>query len=182
MVDQEHNEGVDLLYSISYFWLIPLCIFTTVFVGSVVSVLTGRPDPADVDVRYILPFFDYCCPCLPQRVRKMLYGGVRFEERKAWLKSRDQKHLSYDEITIKPTEEKLVGQATSHSTEPKLFYISANSTRELGEHNTSSQAEVNPVIDNTLPHSRTEQLHDNKYTDSTGEQLRDNKYINSTHF
>ncbi|XP_069125718.1 sodium-coupled monocarboxylate transporter 1-like [Argopecten irradians] len=94
--DQEQNEGIDVLYSISYFWLIPLCMLTTIVVGSFVSVLTGRPDPADVDVRYILPFFDHCFPCLPRAVRKRLYGGVKFDERQIWLQSLDVKQVEID--------------------------------------------------------------------------------------
>ena len=40
----------------------------------------GRPDPATVDVRYMLPFFDQFFPFLPQKIRKKLYGGVPFEK------------------------------------------------------------------------------------------------------
>ncbi|XP_033761204.1 sodium-dependent multivitamin transporter-like [Pecten maximus] len=75
------NHGLDKLYSISYLWLTPLSILTTILVGSIVSILTGRPDPSEVDVKYMLPFFDYYVPCLPERLRKILHCGAVFKKR-----------------------------------------------------------------------------------------------------
>ncbi|XP_033739238.1 sodium-coupled monocarboxylate transporter 1-like [Pecten maximus] len=119
--DLEQNEGIDVLYSISYYWLIPLCMLTTIVVGSLVSVLTGRPDPADIDVRYILPFFDHCCPCLPRAARKRLYGGVRFEERKTWLTNLDLNDVDNEGTAangkIRSSEEQFQGKMDNPSTE-----------------------------------------------------------------
>ncbi|XP_069104737.1 sodium-dependent multivitamin transporter-like [Argopecten irradians] len=76
------NHSLDVLYAISYFWLTPISILTSITVGTIVSLLTGRPDPSEVDVKYMLPFFDYCCPWLPEKVRKSLYCGAKFEKRR----------------------------------------------------------------------------------------------------
>ncbi|XP_069124749.1 sodium-coupled monocarboxylate transporter 1-like [Argopecten irradians] len=111
----EQNEGIDILYSISYYWLVPLCMLFTIIIGSLVSILTGRPDPADVDVRYILPFFDHCFPCLPRTVRTRLYGGVKFHERKTWLKSLELKQVENEGYTVNTTLSSIPGQDNCNS-------------------------------------------------------------------
>ncbi|XP_033746511.1 sodium-dependent multivitamin transporter-like [Pecten maximus] len=188
--DLEHNEGIDVLYSISYFWLIPLCMLTTIVVGSLVSVLTGRPDPADVDVRYILPFFDHCCPCLPRAVRKRLYGGVRFQERTAWLRSLYLNHKDDEgatantivtslqecnNIDTRSTEEQLEdNRIPNHTMEQQLW--TKNSTLPTQEQIVDHLS--TPVPDDAGNVYNGDQLSDEN-TDSTREQL--NGKTNSTY-
>lgn len=59
-----------VLWSFFFFW----------FVCFVFLLSLGRPDPASVDVRYMLPFFDQFFPFLPKKLRKRLYCGVPFEK------------------------------------------------------------------------------------------------------
>ncbi|XP_060065378.1 sodium-coupled monocarboxylate transporter 1-like [Ylistrum balloti] len=153
--DQENNEGIDVLYSISYFWLIPICMLTTVIVGSVVSVLTGRPDPVDVDVRYILPFFDHCFPCLPRAVRTFLYGGVRFEDRQTWLKVLDHKYL--------PNGER--GQAVTNAV-PYLTEACVNKEEAGNRNHGNKLAQATRERDDKY-NSSVEQLCVKKHTHST---------------
>ncbi|XP_060068780.1 sodium-coupled monocarboxylate transporter 1-like [Ylistrum balloti] len=83
------NEGLDRLYSISYQWLGTLGISIFLIVASIVSYFTGRPEPAEVDVRYILPIIDHVFPFLPKGFRKWCYGGAPFEKRQMLLDQMD---------------------------------------------------------------------------------------------
>ncbi|XP_060065519.1 sodium-dependent multivitamin transporter-like [Ylistrum balloti] len=85
VTDDTSSQGLDILYSISYIWLTPLSILTTILVGTITSFLTGRPVTSKVDVRYMLPFFDLCCPWLPVRMKKKFYCGAKFEKRQHML-------------------------------------------------------------------------------------------------
>uniref|UniRef100_K1RV70 Sodium-dependent multivitamin transporter n=1 Tax=Magallana gigas TaxID=29159 RepID=K1RV70_MAGGI len=73
-------KGLDRFYSLSYQWLTGFLIIVSLILCSAASIISGRPDPASVDVRYMLPFFDQFFPFLPKNIRKRLYGGVPFEK------------------------------------------------------------------------------------------------------
>nr|XP_022343638.1 sodium-coupled monocarboxylate transporter 1-like isoform X1 [Crassostrea virginica] len=81
----QRPQGLDRFYSLSYQWLTGFLIIVSLILCSTVSIIVGRPDPATVDVRYMLPFFDQFFPFLPQKIRKKLYGGVPFELREEML-------------------------------------------------------------------------------------------------
>ncbi|XP_033759517.1 sodium-coupled monocarboxylate transporter 2-like [Pecten maximus] len=93
------NEGINRLYAISYQWLGTLGIIIFLVIGSLVSYVTGRPDPADVDVRYILPIVDHVFPFLPKRFRTWCYGGAPFEKRQELLE-RMNKGVMEEEVTF----------------------------------------------------------------------------------
>ncbi|XP_060065521.1 sodium-coupled monocarboxylate transporter 2-like [Ylistrum balloti] len=97
------NRGLDILYSISYFWLSPLSIMTTILVGTIVSFMTGKHGSTEVDVRYMLPFFDNCCPWLPDRLKKLLYCGADFKKRPQLLAMIDS-DTGNEELTSKLRE------------------------------------------------------------------------------
>ncbi|XP_021372070.1 sodium-dependent multivitamin transporter-like isoform X2 [Mizuhopecten yessoensis] len=100
------NEGLDRLYAISYQWLSTLGIFLFLVIGSLVSYVTGRPNPAEVDVRFILPIIDHLFPFLPKRFRKWCYGGAPFEKRQQLLDNMDKGIMDQevDFISIVDTE------------------------------------------------------------------------------
>ncbi|XP_069103875.1 sodium-dependent multivitamin transporter-like [Argopecten irradians] len=103
ITEHSHNHGLDVLYSISYFWMTPLTILVTFILGTIVSVLSGRPNPSEVDVKYLLPFFDYCFPCLPERLKNVLHCGADFGKSKMKLERAEIKIES--EILAFATEE-----------------------------------------------------------------------------
>ncbi|XP_069103671.1 sodium-dependent multivitamin transporter-like [Argopecten irradians] len=75
------NEGLDRLYSVSYQWIGAMGIFTTMLVGSLVSLVTERPKPESLDLRYMLPIAEQLFPYLPKAAKKYLHFGVPFEKR-----------------------------------------------------------------------------------------------------
>ncbi|XP_060065377.1 sodium-coupled monocarboxylate transporter 1-like [Ylistrum balloti] len=197
--DRENNEGIDVLYSISYYWLIPICMLTTVIVGSVVSVLTGRPDPVDVDVRYIIPFFDHCFPCLPRAVRAFLYGGVNFEERKTWLKSLDVKEVQNEEITSNSTTNlsrqhvnNISISSNTRTTDNRLqHYNCAHGTTEqqlqhsrCSHDTTEQQLQQNRCAHDTtesnVQHDKTSQLTSEQISDNLSTRIRKQLLIDNT--
>ncbi|XP_069104339.1 sodium-coupled monocarboxylate transporter 1-like [Argopecten irradians] len=91
------NEGIDRLYAISYQWLGALGIIVFLVMASIVSFITGRPDPAEVDVRYVLPVVDHMFPFLPKRFRKWCYFGVPFEKRQYLLDAMEKIKMVQDE-------------------------------------------------------------------------------------
>ncbi|XP_021372063.1 sodium-coupled monocarboxylate transporter 1-like [Mizuhopecten yessoensis] len=106
------NEGLDRLYAISYQWLGTLGIIIFLVIGSLVSYITGRPDPAEVDVRYILPIVDHVFPFLPKRFRKWCYGGAPFEKRQQLLDNMDQGVMNQEVnfISVVDTEKETNGK------------------------------------------------------------------------
>ncbi|XP_069104335.1 sodium-dependent multivitamin transporter-like isoform X2 [Argopecten irradians] len=116
------NEGIDRLYSISYQWLGAIGIVIFLIMASLVSLITGRPDPADVDVRYVLPVVDHVFPFLPKRFRKWCYGGAPFEMRQQLLDKMDKGmmdkeviYLSKNDAESTMLEKEKVNEETSNS-------------------------------------------------------------------
>ncbi|KAK3091104.1 hypothetical protein FSP39_017149 [Pinctada imbricata] len=68
------------LYSLSYLWYSATALLVTVGIGLIVSFLTGKTNPVDVNPKLICPIFDIVFPFLPERYRKPLRFGVRHEE------------------------------------------------------------------------------------------------------
>lgn len=67
-----YRSGLDQLYQISYLWYSAIGAATCVFVGLVVSMVTGCTDPDDVDPKLHMPFFDRLCCCLPNQSLDMM--------------------------------------------------------------------------------------------------------------
>ena len=51
-------------------------------------VLSGPTDPVTLNPKLICPVFDVLCPYLPEKVRKTLRCGVRYEEVRRTYKDR----------------------------------------------------------------------------------------------
>lgn len=64
------------IYTLSYLWYSLTALLIVVFVGTIVSLITGKQDPKKVDARLICPLFDVLFPYLPEKWRKPLRFGV----------------------------------------------------------------------------------------------------------
>ncbi|XP_021354932.1 sodium-dependent multivitamin transporter-like [Mizuhopecten yessoensis] len=71
-------QGLDVLYSLSYKWLLPIGICLVVGVGALVSRLQARKP---VDPSLIVPVCDYLCCCIPERIRKKFRCGIKYPGR-----------------------------------------------------------------------------------------------------
>eukprot|EP00105_Crassostrea_gigas_P033865 XP_019918013.1 PREDICTED: sodium-coupled monocarboxylate transporter 1-like [Crassostrea gigas] len=142
-------KGLDRFYSLSYQWLTGFLIIVSLILCSAASIISGRPDPASVDVRYMLPFFDQFFPFLPKNIRKRLYGGVPFEKREEMLekmnvwnyeKTYNDNHLDKhqtdeinEEVDDKTTElYPLTGSAEESSKSPSVNVEMSSSVLENG--------------------------------------------------
>lgn len=67
-----------LLYRMSYIWYTALAVITVLFVGTIVSLITGgHKKMRELDPRVICPFFDVFMPFLPESFRCKARCGVR---------------------------------------------------------------------------------------------------------
>lgn len=60
-------------------WYTPIAVIVVLLVGLVVTYLTGPLRPNEVDPKLIIPISDFCCCCLPKRIREFLRCGVDYE-------------------------------------------------------------------------------------------------------
>ncbi|KAK7477614.1 hypothetical protein BaRGS_00031162 [Batillaria attramentaria] len=74
--------GIEVMYSMSYLWIAPIGILTTLIVGTIISVITE----GEVNPRYIINFFDQFCCYMPECFLKRL----RFD---------DYRKAAYDDYT-----------------------------------------------------------------------------------
>ncbi|XP_061171925.1 sodium-coupled monocarboxylate transporter 1-like [Saccostrea echinata] len=110
----QRPQGLDRFYSLSYQWLTGFLIIVSLIFCSLASIIIGRPDPATVDVRYVLPFFDQFFPFLPKKLRKKLYGGVPFEKREELIKKLEEEKKQENEFEVPEVLEKLNGGSKEH--------------------------------------------------------------------
>ncbi|VDI30541.1 Hypothetical predicted protein, partial [Mytilus galloprovincialis] len=103
IMDHQH-EGLDKFYALSYQWVGVLGIFYMLVIGIVTSCIEGLPKSKDIDVIYVLSFFDQFFPFLPKNLRTKLYLGVPFEKREELLKKVDKGFMDY-EAELLPTAE-----------------------------------------------------------------------------
>ncbi|OWF45231.1 sodium-dependent multivitamin transporter-like [Mizuhopecten yessoensis] len=68
-------QGLDILYSLSYKWLMPIGFSLVFIVGSIISRFQAR-EP--VDPSLIIPVCDYLCCCIPERIRRKIRCGVEY--------------------------------------------------------------------------------------------------------
>ncbi|XP_062598235.1 sodium-coupled monocarboxylate transporter 1-like [Saccostrea cucullata] len=111
---QQKPQGLDRFYSLSYQWLTGFLIIVSLILCSLASIIVGRPDPATVDVRYVLPFFDQFFPFLPKKLRKKLYGGVPFEKREELIKKLLEEKEKENEIEVPEVLDKRNGGSKEH--------------------------------------------------------------------
>ncbi|XP_071964294.1 sodium-coupled monocarboxylate transporter 1-like isoform X1 [Antedon mediterranea] len=76
----EERPAVAKLYSLSYAWYSAVAWLTVLFVGLIVSFATGPTDPADVDPKLCCSLVDTMYCCLPEKIKKPLRCGVRYDE------------------------------------------------------------------------------------------------------
>ncbi|OWF41156.1 sodium-dependent multivitamin transporter-like isoform X2 [Mizuhopecten yessoensis] len=67
-------QGLDVLYSLSYKWLLPIAIILVVSVGTVFSHLQAQ---THVDPSLTVPVCDYLARCIPAPIRKLFRCGVK---------------------------------------------------------------------------------------------------------
>ncbi|KAJ8318085.1 hypothetical protein KUTeg_003176 [Tegillarca granosa] len=88
--DQFYNNGTDIiesnplqrLYSLSYIWFSATAVLWVVGIGLIVSFITGRRKPEEIDPKLMCPLFDILFPYLPEKIRKPFRFGVKFEKYK----------------------------------------------------------------------------------------------------
>ncbi|XP_062591301.1 sodium-coupled monocarboxylate transporter 1-like [Saccostrea cucullata] len=78
-VEEEENIFAPL-YALSYLWYSATAVLFVVVVGLLVSLVTGPEDPKKLDPKLICPLFDILFPYLPEKIRKPMRFGVRFDE------------------------------------------------------------------------------------------------------
>ncbi|XP_071161108.1 sodium-dependent multivitamin transporter-like [Mytilus edulis] len=101
IMDHQH-EGLDKFYALSYQWVGVLGILYMLVIGIITSCIEGLPKSKDIDVIYVLSFFDQFFPFLPKNLRTKLYLGVPFEKREELLKKVDKGFMDY-EAELLPT-------------------------------------------------------------------------------
>ncbi|OWF52336.1 sodium-coupled monocarboxylate transporter 1-like [Mizuhopecten yessoensis] len=69
------QQGLDVLYSLSYKWLTPVGICLVLIVGSLVSLLQ---DHKPVHPSLVVPVCDYLCVCFPESIRRIFRCGVKY--------------------------------------------------------------------------------------------------------
>ncbi|XP_071129767.1 sodium-coupled monocarboxylate transporter 2-like [Mytilus edulis] len=72
----DDSNPVDKLYTLSYVWYSFTAVLIVVFVGMIVTMITGKKDPKTIDARLICPVFDVVFPYLPEKILKPLRFGV----------------------------------------------------------------------------------------------------------
>ncbi|KAL5004138.1 hypothetical protein ScPMuIL_017594 [Solemya velum] len=80
VVPVTEQVGLDNLYALSYQWFGATGIILTVGLGSLFSLVTGGPTE-DPDPRYVLPFFDQLCCCLPKSWRSVSRCGFDYTKK-----------------------------------------------------------------------------------------------------
>ncbi|CAC5362972.1 SLC5A6 [Mytilus coruscus] len=102
-MDHQH-EGLDKFYSLSYQWVGVLGILYTLVIAIITSCIEGLPNSKEIDVKYVLSFFDQFFPFLPQKLRTKLYLGVPFEKREELLKKVDKGFMDYEAELLPTTD------------------------------------------------------------------------------
>ncbi|XP_062594392.1 sodium-coupled monocarboxylate transporter 1-like [Saccostrea cucullata] len=82
MVKEDSYYVMDRFYSLSYLWYSATAMIVVIAVGMLVSAITGFEKPSEMDPKLFCPIFDVFCPFLPEKIRKPLRFGVRYDEMK----------------------------------------------------------------------------------------------------
>lgn len=82
------------LYSLSYLWYSATAVAVVVGVGLIVSCFTGLRKASDADPKLFIPVFDIIFPFLPEKIRKPLRLGIRFD--KMVISEADVRHTADD--------------------------------------------------------------------------------------
>lgn len=138
------------LYALSYLWYSFTAVLTVVGVGLILSFITGATKPADVDPRLMIPLFDIVFPFLPEKIRKPLRMGVRYDQIKPYPS--DTHHTAADveedhinkvfdvEMDVHPESKVMVNGDTARTPEICVASDDENSSSQLnGKTPTSSE-------------------------------------------
>lgn len=63
-------------------WYPVVAVGAVLIVGLFISYVTGPLKPNEIDPKLIIPVSDFCCCCLPKRIRDWLKCGVDWDEYK----------------------------------------------------------------------------------------------------
>ena len=74
-------KDVFILYRTSFGWFTCIGCVTTMVVALVVSFITGPMKGREIDPQLMFPLMDYILPCVPKRIRRKLWCGVRYDKR-----------------------------------------------------------------------------------------------------
>ncbi|XP_048760690.1 sodium-coupled monocarboxylate transporter 1-like [Ostrea edulis] len=80
MAKEDSYNIMDRFYSLSYLWYSATAMIVVIGVGMIVSAITGFENPSEMDPKLFCPIFDVFCPFLPEKIRKPLRFGVRYDE------------------------------------------------------------------------------------------------------
>lgn len=131
----ESVSGLTKLYSLSYLWYSTFGTVVCIFVGLIVSLITGPTKRHEVAPKYLIPVFDIFCCCLPQRIRTLLHCNVDHTH----IHDHDQGDQLY--APVHHPNRKLVGTHTMSQTEK-----SQHSLRNGNQ--TYNRYKINDDIDN----------------------------------
>ena len=134
VMNDSELEGIDKFYSLSYQWIGVLGIFYCLVIAIATSLIEGLPKSKDVDVRYVLPFFDQFFPFLPAKWRKRLYFGVKFEQRAELLKAIDRGTRDYEaELLPSPPKENVTLLSVKEESLIPKNVIDSNNCKDDGD-------------------------------------------------
>jgi hypothetical protein len=91
--------GIIELYTLSYLWYTAVGIMTTVFVGLVVSFLTGYVHARDVDPKFMISYVDNFWCCLPESFKSKCRCGISFDKI-SQSDEKSQDHSNSESITV----------------------------------------------------------------------------------
>ncbi len=90
-------KNVFILYRTSFGWFTCIGCVTTMVVALVVSFLTGPMKGSQIDPQLMYPIMDYILPCVPGRIRRKLWCGVKYDERNPSENVYEEGHLGASE-------------------------------------------------------------------------------------
>lgn len=80
MMEEDMGDGrpaIAQLYALSYAWYSAAAVLVVIFVGLIVSFITGRTKTEDVDPMLVIPLVDGMYCCFPERWKERLRCGMK---------------------------------------------------------------------------------------------------------
>ncbi|XP_071098413.1 sodium-coupled monocarboxylate transporter 1-like isoform X1 [Haliotis cracherodii] len=132
--------GVSALYTVSYLWYPAIGAATVIVVGLIVSAITGMNRLGDVDIKYLVPFFDRLFCCLPGPISRCLRCNQEFRDPEEIASEKDEEIVvpASGDIVSSSGKEKLPLNGSGHMPVYGLSYK---------ENNENKTGFINPAAD-----------------------------------
>ena len=72
------RSGLEAFHAVSYTWYGFCAVFITMTVGTIVSLITGRTKPGEVDTDLMIPLLSKIFQCFPKSFRTLLECGYPY--------------------------------------------------------------------------------------------------------